>query len=114
MSQGQTSLLQSTGLPEATGLDGDVGAGVLITCPVTWGIRCEMLLVLLIFVTSRLDMFHKASVFRNIRVVTLTALLGLLLQEAYLQTRSLWPGIIMHWLWAWSWVTFGAPEDLRV
>jgi len=91
-----------------------VEEGISITCPVTWGLRFEMVLVLAVFVVSRLDVFHKVSVSRNARFLLLTTMLGIFVQESYLQTLSLWPGIVLHWLWAWSWVTFGAPDNLEV
>mmetsp|Transcript_100765 Transcript_100765/g.194788 ORF Transcript_100765/g.194788 Transcript_100765/m.194788 type:complete len:248 (-) Transcript_100765:103-846(-) len=74
----------------------------------------ELTLTLVIFVLYHLDLMHGASVFRDPRFLVMAAVLGLCCQEAVLRTRSLWPGVLMHWLWVWAWLNFGGGLHLFV
>mmetsp|Transcript_25132 Transcript_25132/g.83854 ORF Transcript_25132/g.83854 Transcript_25132/m.83854 type:complete len:274 (-) Transcript_25132:15-836(-) len=62
---------------------------------------------LAIFVTYHLDFIHSLPVFRDVRFLVLALILGTSCQEALLRTGSVWPGIVMHWLWVWCWLTLG-------
>ena len=56
-----------------------------------------------LFVFFHLDVIHTWSMFRDARFLSEAAILGLACQAACVATRSLWPGVLMHWLWVWSW-----------
>lgn len=72
----------------------------------------QQVAALAIFVLFHLDLIHSmnpdmAPVFSDPRFLTLAAILGVSCQEATLRTGSLWPGVCMHWLWVWCWISFG-------
>jgi predicted Abi (CAAX) family protease len=63
----------------------------------------ELLAVWALFVLFHLDAIHTWGVFRDLRFLTLAAILGAACTLTAAATRSLWPGIILHWLWVWAW-----------
>lgn len=67
----------------------------------------ELLAALVIFVVYHLDLMHQLRFFRDWRFLLLALILGFCCQEACIRTRSIWPGVIMHWLWVWIWLVFG-------
>merc|ERR1712187_1107407 len=69
----------------------------------------EQIAALWIFLVYHLDVLHvpKASVFYSPCFLMEAAILGIFVQEALLRTNSLWPGIIMHWMWVWLGIFFG-------
>mmetsp|Transcript_31336 Transcript_31336/g.57133 ORF Transcript_31336/g.57133 Transcript_31336/m.57133 type:complete len:89 (-) Transcript_31336:92-358(-) len=58
----------------------------------------------MVFVTYHLDVLHMLigkPMFVDWRFLCEAAILGIAVQEALFRTGSLWPGVIMHWLWVW-------------
>jgi hypothetical protein len=65
----------------------------------------EQLGLFLLFILFHLDIIHRNTVFRKPVFLVLAAIVGLSCQAACVGTRSLWPGILMHWLWVAAWKT---------
>mmetsp|Transcript_132246 Transcript_132246/g.257697 ORF Transcript_132246/g.257697 Transcript_132246/m.257697 type:complete len:216 (+) Transcript_132246:62-709(+) len=72
----------------------------------------QLVLNLVIFVLYHLDVMHSQSFFGDQRFLVMAAVLGLCCQEAVIRTHSLWPGVLMHWLWVWGWLNFGSGDKL--
>mmetsp|Transcript_28419 Transcript_28419/g.78313 ORF Transcript_28419/g.78313 Transcript_28419/m.78313 type:complete len:298 (+) Transcript_28419:76-969(+) len=62
---------------------------------------------MVIFVVYHLDAMHSLQFFRDPRFLALAAILGVCCQEALLRSSSLWPGIALHGIWVWAWLSFG-------
>merc|ERR1719277_1194993 len=61
---------------------------------------------LVIFIFYHRDLLHASNpaiypIFTSLQFTVLAAILGVACQEALLQTGSVWPGVVMHWLWVW-------------
>jgi membrane protease YdiL (CAAX protease family) len=67
----------------------------------------DQVVALVIFVVYHQDLIHTWKIFRDWRFLGMAAILGVCCQEALLRSRSLWPGIMLHCLWVWGWLTFG-------
>lgn len=74
----------------------------------------EQILALAIFMVYHLDCFHTLPFFRDPPFLICALILGISCQEARLRTNSLWPGVVMHWLWVFSWVAWLGDESLLV
>jgi hypothetical protein len=65
----------------------------------------EQLGLSLLFVLYHLDIIHTNPGFRRPSFLVLAAIVGVCCQVACVGTRSIWPGVIMHWLWVAAWKT---------
>ena len=65
----------------------------------------EQLGLSLLVVLYHLDIIHTNPGFRRPTFLVLAAVVGLSCQVACVGTRSIWPGVIMHWLWVAAWKT---------
>ena len=59
----------------------------------------------LLFVLYHLDIIHTNPGFRRPMFLVLAAIVGVFCQVACIGTRSIWPGVVMHWLWVAAWKT---------
>jgi hypothetical protein len=65
----------------------------------------EQLGLSLLFVLYHLDIIHTNPGFRRPIFLVLAAVVGVFCQVACVGTRSIWPGVIMHWMWVAAWKT---------
>jgi len=72
----------------------------------------ELMWALVTFLVYHLDAVHPQPLFRDLWFLLMALVLGLSCQAALLWTRSLWPGVLMHWLWVWGWLNFGGGLQL--
>ena len=102
--QGSNEALELV-LPAEPAKNGQIVPLVELRGVVKRGELLEQVALSFLFVLYHLDIIHVNPGFRRPTFLVLAGIVGVSCQVACIGTRSMWPGVIMHWLWVAAWKT---------